>query len=275
MSCFSETMNVWRAGLRIGGATLRREPTLGLKRLILPVSYWRAAEFAYALRRFALPPGSRLLDVGSPKDLAVMLARTRHFEIVATDILAQAITLSARYAAAQGRAGNGPGRVHSEQQDARALNYADDSFDGAFSISVLEHIPDRGDTLAIRELVRVVKPGGLVVVTTPYDLRYRETFVNGPVYEREARPGEQVFFERHYDAATLDERLLRIEGARVADLELWGESGPPVERLLRRFGKGRDLLSPVEALLAALFLRRIRAGESTRPLAAFFTLQKL
>lgn len=273
MSRFSDARNVWWEGVRIGRETVRREPVLGLKRLILPVSYWRTVEFAYALRQLVLPPGSLLLDVGSPKDLATMLAR-RGFEVTAADILEDAIQLSTRYASAQNRAGKGPGRVHSERQDARALGYPDNSFDAAFSISVLEHIPDHGDTAAIRELIRVVRPGGFVVVTTPYNGRYRETFVEGSVYEREAQPGQQIFFERHYDAAALQERLLGTGDASVVDLQLWGEDGVSVERWLHRLGKGRDLLSPVEALLAALFLKPVRRGESTRPMAAFFTLQK-
>lgn len=275
MSRLWEALAVWSAGLRIGVTTFPGEPILGLKRLILPVSYWRTAEFSYALHRLALPKGARVLDLGSPKDLAVILARTRGLEMVATDILPEAVSLSERYAAAQGRAGTGPGKVHSERQDGRALSYPNDFFAAAFSISVLEHIPDGGDAAAIRELVRVVKPGGLVVVTTPYALHYRESFVEGSVYERAARPGERLFFERHYDAVTLEERLLRLEGARVVDLELWGEAGPPVEHLLNRLGKARDLLSPVEALLAGLFLRPIRANDRVRPLAAFFTLAKL
>jgi SAM-dependent methyltransferase len=275
LSRLSEALGIWRAGVRIGAATLPREPILGLKRLILPVSYWRAVEFAYALRQLTLARGTRLLDLGSPKDLAVILARTRGLEVVATDILPEAIRLSERYAAAQGRAGTGPGKVHSEPQDGRALSYPSNSFGAAVSISVLEHIPERGDTAAMRELVRVVKPGGLVVVTTPYDVSYRETFVDGSVYERVGRPGERLFFERHYDAAALEERLLRVEGTRLVNLELWGEAGLPVERLLHRLGRGRDLLSPVEALLAGLFLRPVREKERGRPLAAFFTLMKL
>src|SRR5258706_14203485 len=114
-----------------------------------------------------------------------MLARHRGYEVVATDILPEAIVLSRRYATAQGLDGEGPGRVHSELQDGRALTYPDGYFDAAYSVSVLEHIPDGGDSAAISELIRVTRPGGVVVVTVPYDRAYRETFVEGPVYERQ------------------------------------------------------------------------------------------
>lgn len=52
-------LRIWMAGLRIGAATIPREPVLGLKRLILPVSYWRTAEFAYVGRRLRLRPAPR------------------------------------------------------------------------------------------------------------------------------------------------------------------------------------------------------------------------
>jgi ubiquinone/menaquinone biosynthesis C-methylase UbiE len=48
------------------------------------------------------------------------------------------------------------------QGDARELPYADDTFDGAYLVTVLGEIPDQ--EAALRELARVVKPGGRVVV---------------------------------------------------------------------------------------------------------------
>jgi ubiquinone/menaquinone biosynthesis C-methylase UbiE len=46
--------------------------------------------------------------------------------------------------------------------DARELPYPDDSFDGAYLVTVLGEIPDQD--AALRELRRVVKPGGRIVV---------------------------------------------------------------------------------------------------------------
>ena len=266
---------IWRSGLRTGLRSARREPVLGLKRLILPVGYWRAAEFSYVWNQLAGLDGGTLFDLGSPKDLAAFLARDRRFAVVASDILDDAVRLSSRYAAAQGIEGAGKGRVRSEIQDGRKLSHADDSFDACFSVSVLEHIPDRGDTQAIHELVRVTRPGGRIVVTTPFDLRYRETFVNGGVYERQASGGEPVFYERHYDHDTLRDRLLSVPGTRLVDLQLWGERWVPVERIFDRIGPIRTLLSPLEALFAATFLRPTEDASTVRPKAAFFTLEKI
>lgn len=267
-------LTVWVAGVLVGLRTLRKEPVLGLKRLALPVSYWRSAEFAYVLRQLTQPAGALILDVGSPKDLAAMLARQRRYEVVATDILPEAVALSRRYARAQGLDGRGPGRVHSEVQDGRALRYPDGSFDAAYSVSVLEHIPDEGDAAAMSELIRVVRPGGVVVVTVPFDRRYRETFVHGPVYERKPVASEPIFFERHYDQEALTTRLLGSAATQVAELSFWGEGLVRMETLLNRLGPLRLPLSPLEAILSTLLLRRVEPDGSEHPMAAFFTLRR-
>ena len=270
----AHSLGIWAAGVGVGLRTLPKEPVLGLKRLALPVSYWRSAEFAYVWRRLEQPAGARILDVGSPKDLAAMLARHRGYEVVATDILPEAVLLSRRYARVQRLEGQGPGLVHSEVQDGRALPYADGSFDAAYSVSVLEHIPDRGDSAAIRELIRIVRPGGIVVVTVPFDRAYRETFVDGPVYERKPLGSEAVFFERHYDRAALAERLLGSDLAEVVDLGFWGEGAVRVEALLDRLGPLRLPFSPFEALLSTMLLRQVEPDGKGHPMAAFFTLRR-
>ena len=270
----ANSLEIWAAGVGVGLSTLRREPLLGLKRLALPVSYWRSAEFSYAWRQLGLPAGSRVLDVGSPKDLAAMLARHCDYEVVATDLLPEAVSLSARYAAAQRMAGRGPGRVHSEVQDGRALSYPDGYFDAAYSVSVLEHIPDAGDSAAIRELLRVVRPGGVVIVTVPFDRAYRETFVNESVYERKQVASEPVFFERHYDRNTLAARLLDVDDAELVDLCFWGEGMVRMESLLNRLGPLRLPVSPLEAFLSTALLRQVQLDGVEHPMAAFFTLRR-
>lgn len=49
-----------------------------------------------------------------------------------------------------------------EVQDGRALPYADGSFDLVCAVTVLSHVPDREEVL--RELVRVTRPGGRVLI---------------------------------------------------------------------------------------------------------------
>jgi SAM-dependent methyltransferase len=49
--------------------------------------------------------------------------------------------------------------------DAQRLPFADHSFDGVIALDILEHLPD--DAASAREICRVLKPGGRVVITVP------------------------------------------------------------------------------------------------------------
>jgi SAM-dependent methyltransferase len=55
------------------------------------------------------------------------------------------------------------GSLHFQKADSRALPFDDDHFDGSYSISSLEHMPD--PIQAVREMIRVTRPGGLITFT--------------------------------------------------------------------------------------------------------------
>jgi SAM-dependent methyltransferase len=56
--------------------------------------------------------------------------------------------------------------LDSRVADVRALPFADASFDAAVSISTLDHFDDVGEVQrALEELARVVRPGGVLVIT--------------------------------------------------------------------------------------------------------------
>lgn len=59
------------------------------------------------------------------------------------------------------------------QYDIHDLGFADDEFDVAVCVSVLEHVPQ--PLQAIAELHRVLKPGGLIWVQLPFCYPYHES----------------------------------------------------------------------------------------------------
>jgi ubiquinone/menaquinone biosynthesis C-methylase UbiE len=59
-------------------------------------------------------------------------------------------------------------RVKYATQDLTRLSYADEMFDAVSCISVLEHIPAPFDQAAVREMLRVLKPGGVLVLTVDF-----------------------------------------------------------------------------------------------------------
>jgi SAM-dependent methyltransferase len=80
------------------------------------------------------------------------------------------------------------GRGHADVQVARLeeIPYQDDSFDLVTCLDVVEHTPDDGRSL--RELLRVTRPGGWLVVTVPaYQLLWSSHDVANQHYRRYRR----------------------------------------------------------------------------------------
>ena len=99
-----------------------------------------------------------ILDVGcGTGNLAVALAsRFRQADVTGLD-QSPAFIASARARDAQNR------RLRFNEGDATALPFADHSFDATLSLLVLNFIPDA--ERAVREMVRVTKPGGIVAAS--------------------------------------------------------------------------------------------------------------
>lgn len=54
--------------------------------------------------------------------------------------------------------------------DGKVIPFPDDSFDAVLCTEVLEHVPEAGPF--VREMHRVLKPGGLALVTLPWSARF-------------------------------------------------------------------------------------------------------
>ncbi len=78
--------------------------------------------------------------------------------------------------------------IQYEQKDVCSLDCPDDTFDAVFSISTLEHVVNK--RLALSEIIRVTKPGGLFICTfdvCSHDLDYQledSFFTDFPLNER-------------------------------------------------------------------------------------------
>jgi SAM-dependent methyltransferase len=86
--------------------------------------------------------------------------------------------------------------------DALALPFADATFDRIIASEVLEHI--WGDELAIRELVRVLRPGGRLAVTVPAELPERVCWALD--FDYHDSPGGHI---RIYRRRELEDKLER------------------------------------------------------------------
>jgi SAM-dependent methyltransferase len=134
----------------------------------LQVCRWpfRKMEYSFALDVLLehLKPGDRYLDAGCGVTPLCQVIAARGVQTDACDVDRQLIdhlrALNTEFIYGC--------RVTFSCQDLTRTTFADATFDAISCISVLEHIPAASDQLAIMELLRILKPGGILVLTVDY-----------------------------------------------------------------------------------------------------------
>ncbi len=202
----------------------RLNASLGAGRAVRGLDYVRCLEFPLVYNHLELRPGMRHLDAGARTSVFPLFVASRHrVEVHAVDLDP---TVEAQAALAKRLGSRLKGKLVARQADLRSLPYPDGHFDRVTVISVIEHVPDPGDIEGIRELARVLAPGGRLILTVPFGMTARDFFMEQTVYS-ETYHGKPVFFQRHYTPDTLQERLLGPSGLRVVKRAYFGEAGTP------------------------------------------------
>lgn len=141
-----------------------------------------------------LTPG-RILDLGCSAGAASAAYADRYpaAEVHAADIGAGMLRYAHARAEALGVA------VHFHQMDAAALTFADDSFDLVVSHNMLHEIGADKRRAAMREALRVVRPGG-VVIFQDVDTRFAPSDVHRVEKNWDTRFNGEIFWKIYNDA---------------------------------------------------------------------------
>lgn len=117
--------------------------------------------------RLGLRPGDRILDMGAGAGRHAFEAYRRGGDVVAFDMDADELAKVREWFGAMKEAGEVPEGAEADvkEGDALALPFADGEFDRIIAAEVLEHIHE--DVAAIRELIRVLRPGGTLAISVP------------------------------------------------------------------------------------------------------------
>jgi SAM-dependent methyltransferase len=268
--------DLFRYGVRVG-AHLAAAGRLnrGIRYLIRPIPYWRSLEYRLVWNEAAFQSSDRVLDIGSPKLLSLYLAERVGAEVYATDIEDYFVN---EYSFLRAARGISPQRFHLEVEDGRRLSYPDQSFTTVYAISVVEHIPDGGDAECLREIGRVLRPGGICLITVPFWPTSRDEYRSPNFYwagsSRKAAGGI-VFFQRRYSEDDLYARLIEPSRLELKEIVYVGE------RILHRSQRElSEFLIPPTGPLQPLLSRLVHTGPShawqelKKPLCAFLVLSK-
>jgi arsenite methyltransferase len=154
-----------------------------------------------ALVREALgaQPGERIIDVGCGPGFYV----AELLEEVGPEGSVLGVDAAEAMLAIAAKRCEGHENASLEQADATSLPAADQSFDAALSVQVMEHVPDVGPALA--EIHRVLRPGGRVVI---WDIDWATLSWHTTDPRRMERAKEA--FAKHFAHPALPQRLTAL-----------------------------------------------------------------
>jgi SAM-dependent methyltransferase len=168
-----------------------------------PLHWWsRAWEYPYVyfhLKRhrelWEAGHAPRLVDLGSGVTFFPFVVARLGYRVTCADIdLVCSRDLSKAKSVMSAR----PGEVDFRLVEGARLPFDDGVLDGLYCVSVLEHIPNCSETVA--EVARVIKPGGLLILTFDLDLRGDQA-IGTEGYHLLRRALQQHFDYRHSETS--------------------------------------------------------------------------
>ena len=216
--------------------------TPGASRILRFEMVW---ETVWPLLYLDVRPGMRVADIGAENSCLTPYFASRGCEAYGLDAFAggygtffreeilrhctdQTLTLDV-----SGRNGVA-GKAVYRREDATRIRFPNGFFDRITCISTIEHIFD--DVSVIKEITRILKPGGILALTTPFGLTYSQN---------EYKEGDEL---RHLDANRIyTEEALYAHLSNPSGLKIAGAVDFSVnERTWNRhhfFGQSPDFLS--------------------------------
>ena len=160
----------------------------------------------------AQSPGPSVLNLGSGPFFELQQLRDNGRRFTICDVDPRAVELAKeRYSSRLAGA--------DVLEPGRALPYPDDGFDAVVSMDVIEHVPE--PLPWVREALRVLKPGGLLFLTTPNYGSLSLRFLENTALEAVARL--QHFSRKQLHPSKMDEaklsQVLREAGVSALSIE--------------------------------------------------------
>ena len=166
---------------------------------------------------------ARLLHVAPEPQLGMVLQRLPHVDYLSADLYDERVMV---------------------KMDITQIDYADASFDAIICNHVLEHVPE--DVRALRELFRVLAPGGWAILQVPLSEKI-QTSIEDPTVATPAERSRVFGQEDHVRIYAKADYLNRLRAAGFhIELFEWWQAGPQFGNPDNHYG-----LMPRETLFVA------------------------
>jgi SAM-dependent methyltransferase len=165
--------------------------------------------------QFPVGPGDRVLDMGCGGGRHAFELYRRGADVVALDLsFEDLVEVSTMFRAMEleGEVTAG-GSARAVRGSAYQLPFEDNSFDRIIAAEIMEHLPE--DELAMSELYRVLKPGGLIAVTVPRWLPEKVNWALSDDYHN-VEGGHIRIYKGSELRATLEKQGLDFQGQHHA-----------------------------------------------------------
>lgn len=192
----------------------RHNRSFGLKYRLKGLPYERCAELPFVVGLLAprFHQQLRYLDVGSGESpLPTFILRNSCWTVSCLD-RCEWVRKQRKFLSSVIEPGLRQDRFEVVERDLLSGGLPAASFDVITIISVIEHFEGNTDSDAMRACAQLLRPGGQLVLTTPMnDQHFREFYLNRTVYGAKFQ-GAPIYYQRHYDEHSLQERLIRPSG---------------------------------------------------------------
>lgn len=189
---------------------------------LLESSHWWYMIRKKILRDWLLeiPKGSKILDLGSASGGNTHVMMSQGFDVTSLEFSQVGVDIQLKKG------------IPVIKGDARATGLPSNSFDACVCLDVLEHILE--DSLVLKEIHRVLKPGGFFLISVPEDMALWS--------QHDVAVSHVRRYEKYKFVQQVESTGLLVNNARSVNVLV-----KPILRIKRKFSHGSDLgqMSPL------------------------------